>query len=265
MLEHRVIELCYAATNNNWEKWLVNGQYDELKSLIQAGANVNAIDEGTGESALWILCGAFGYALVNETWEYECGPIEFLLENGAKPNLRTTIRGETALFEAVDCANGKTVQMLLSYGANPNIRNKDGETPLMIALKRDVCGFEYDVINPLLESRIKPNIKNNKGWDVIKVTVFQQRSSAMAGLKIGRKGCGADDDMCAFAITNLIRKGADIESLYNVGLSIHDRLFDYVENMFVNEVFVDIRKVLLPVLKELGVVELIIEYYVEID
>lgn len=55
--------------------------------------------------------------------------LKCLLETGADPNIQDKY-GNTALFYCCGKAhkNGETVKMLLTYGANPDIVNKDGLT-----------------------------------------------------------------------------------------------------------------------------------------
>jgi ankyrin repeat protein len=67
--------------------------------------------------------------------------VKRLLESGADSNIQNE-RGETALFRlAVEasCSNRvyvpRTAQMLLDFGANPNIADKDGLTPLGLAIE----------------------------------------------------------------------------------------------------------------------------------
>lgn len=67
----------------------------------------------------------------------------FLIENGADVNAKT-IRG-TPIFYAIGWGNLKSVKLLLDHGADINIRNPEGDTPLSWAKK-----LEKDEIVALL-------------------------------------------------------------------------------------------------------------------
>ena len=58
--------------------------------------------------------------------------IDRMLEMGCNIN-QTSARGETALFLAVKRNNRKMIEYLLQKGANPNISNNLGITPMMVA------------------------------------------------------------------------------------------------------------------------------------
>ena len=58
--------------------------------------------------------------------------IDRILEMGCNIN-QTSARGETALFLAVKRNNRKMIEYLLGKGANPNISNDLGITPMMVA------------------------------------------------------------------------------------------------------------------------------------
>ncbi|MCK5674803.1 MAG: ankyrin repeat domain-containing protein [Spirochaetales bacterium] len=62
--------------------------------------------------------------------------VSVLLKAGIDPDLRDK-QGNTALFIAVRGADVETVELLLVSGAEPDIINNDGETVLYITLKRD--------------------------------------------------------------------------------------------------------------------------------
>ena len=58
--------------------------------------------------------------------------IDRILEMGCNIN-QTSARGETALFLAVKRNNRKMIEYLLGKGANPNVPNDLGITPMMVA------------------------------------------------------------------------------------------------------------------------------------
>ncbi|MDR0646656.1 MAG: ankyrin repeat domain-containing protein [Elusimicrobiota bacterium] len=93
----------------------------QIELLLKRGANVNAIAK-SGYTAL-----IKSSSLLGQTC-YEI--VELLLMSGADANMQDSMSGETALFKATDPT---MVEILLKYGADPNIRMTDGykETALI--------------------------------------------------------------------------------------------------------------------------------------
>jgi uncharacterized protein len=97
-----------------------------LRDLIAAGANVNAKD-AHGETPLH--CAAR---------EYRLGAASQLLASGADIDARDN-QGNTQLYLAVFAARSRTdmIRLLLSAGANKNIRNNYGLSPAELALRTE--------------------------------------------------------------------------------------------------------------------------------
>ncbi len=58
--------------------------------------------------------------------------LEFLLKNGANPDIQSSHDGGTALHHAAFFTKVDNIELLLKYGANPNIKDNKGLTPLDI-------------------------------------------------------------------------------------------------------------------------------------
>lgn len=94
------------------------------KILIDAGADVNLVEEVNGDSPLHLAA------------EQGCVSImTMLLESGANPNLRNELQGYTPLMTATEAGQFDSVKLLLSKGSDPSIRSDSGETALSIALQ----------------------------------------------------------------------------------------------------------------------------------
>ena len=64
------------------------------------------------------------------------------LEAGLCPNSKFLDKGETLLTQSVKCGHGEIVELLLKHGANPDDRNKEMDTPLLIAAAKknfEIC------------------------------------------------------------------------------------------------------------------------------
>ncbi len=94
------------------------GNIDEIYSLLEKGANVNAREEMIAETPLH-LAADYGYTEV----------VKLLLDHGADVNARS--QGDwTPLHWATSSGNIEVAKILLDHGADVNARNKDGYTPL---------------------------------------------------------------------------------------------------------------------------------------
>ncbi len=91
--------------------------------LLELGVNINVQDEGQKWSALH-------FAARDNKKEV----VSVLLKSGASVDLLDCF-GNTALWRAVMSFNGDSsiVNELLSYGANPTIKNESGISPLSLA------------------------------------------------------------------------------------------------------------------------------------
>ncbi len=104
--------------------------------------------------------------------------IKLLLDNGAKVNHRTN-SGETPLLKTIKkirygketlreaCAHKlKIMDILFEYGADPDFKDKDGYTSLMIAATKN----QREIIKKLIDAGADPKIKNgtNDFYDYLK-------------------------------------------------------------------------------------------------
>lgn len=88
--------------------------------------------------------------------------VKFFLEKGVNPNAVITEDDEAAtlLIAAINYDQSEVVDLLLSYGANPNYSNKQIDTPLHMA----VYNNNIDAVRALIAFDANPNINNQKGY-----------------------------------------------------------------------------------------------------
>ncbi|XP_072169179.1 double zinc ribbon and ankyrin repeat-containing protein 1-like [Diadema setosum] len=102
-----------------------NGDEDEVERLLEEGADPNC-ENTDGIPALTL-------AVVNK--HFQCLPA--LISSGADSHRKVGQKGNTALHEAVQLGyDGKRgVEILLSNGANPKVKNNRDETPVAMATR----------------------------------------------------------------------------------------------------------------------------------
>ncbi|MEK9210629.1 MULTISPECIES: ankyrin repeat domain-containing protein [unclassified Sphingomonas] len=82
--------------------------------------------------------------------------LRFLLQKGADPNLRDG-RGNTPLLLAVGGGQSEMIRILTAAKANPNIGNASGETPLIRAVQR----YDIGMVRELLAAGADPDQADN--------------------------------------------------------------------------------------------------------
>ena len=65
--------------------------------------------------------------------------LEFLLQNGADINIKTTGEEQTPIHFAAKNDAINSLQMLLGYGANIDVRDSKNRTPLQVRLYTTLC------------------------------------------------------------------------------------------------------------------------------
>ena len=124
--------LCYA------NKIFRTKETDQLKCirlLVEHGADIHLGYRPTNESPLHHATAAMG--------EDNIEVIRYLLENGANPNGRTVAgvhshnfyhgaktKGESPLHRAAAFCSEATIELLMAYGADKNLLDAHGDTPL---------------------------------------------------------------------------------------------------------------------------------------
>jgi len=93
---------------------------ENVKLLIQYGAEINAVNEDDMQGAL----------VIAENWDV----IRFLVQSGADLEIRDDW-GQTPLAIAARIGDEKKAEILLELGANPFAKDNDGQIPLEIAKK----------------------------------------------------------------------------------------------------------------------------------
>ncbi|MCE5237172.1 ankyrin repeat domain-containing protein [bacterium] len=98
---------------------LLAGFPDPIRALLEGGADPNATN-AAGETALHVA------ARGRPEW------LDILVQRGAQVD-QADLAGQTPLMAAAGAGSADAVTALLSCRANPNAKNSNGQTPLMLA------------------------------------------------------------------------------------------------------------------------------------
>src|SRR5438105_3923244 len=104
-----------------------------------------------------------------------------LLESGADPNSRNRA-GETPLMVSADCEHMRVAELLLQWGADVNARDDGGNSALLNA----VWNNDLETTRVLLNSRADPNIINNCGFSGLESCLLYDDRVAMLELLLAR-------------------------------------------------------------------------------
>ena len=130
-----------------------------------------------------------------------------LIEGGADIDRKRN--GEAPLHMAVRNERGPLITLLLQRGANPDIADGDGDTPLHDAAQRTDTAENAGLIAFLLDAGADPNIRNDDGWRPLDLAyhggtpsdlTWQARRGMMAALIAG--GATWSDECTSGAIPN---------------------------------------------------------------
>lgn len=103
------------------------GHKDLARMLLDAGANINAMDIKSGQSPLM-------HAVESNNVDM----VHFLIESGCDVNSQS-YSGNTALHSACGRGQVDTVRLLLKSGADSSLKNYHNDTPVMVAKNKKIA------------------------------------------------------------------------------------------------------------------------------
>lgn len=132
--------------------------------------------------------GSPGYQFLDAVKNDKGSDVETIL---AKPGSRIIdtqdpSTGEGALHIVVRRDDAKYVSYLLAKGANPNLKNRQGDTPLLVAVDR---GYD-DLVSLLIKGKANPNLAGDGGQTPLIKAVLRRDEQMARDLIDG----GADPD-----------------------------------------------------------------------
>ena len=152
---------------------LANGNidFDMMTLLLAKGADPNIKRKNDGVTVLQLASAA-----------QQVGGVKQLLDKGANPNVKDD-NGDTSLFHVIrddDVKANDILSALIANGADVNVTNNAGVTPLMIA---SVGGYE-NIITMLLAEGADVSTKDNDGKTALKAAQDKGHKNIIKHLQI---------------------------------------------------------------------------------
>jgi ankyrin repeat protein len=151
-------------------------------------ALAGALAAAASPAAAQLASGSPGYQFLDAVKNDKASDVEAIL---AKPGSRIIdtqdpSTGEGALHIVVRRDDSRYLSYLLAKGADPNLKNRQGDTPLLIAVDR---GFT-DLIPILIKGKANPNLAGDGGQTPLIKAVLRRDTDMVRALIDG----GADPD-----------------------------------------------------------------------
>jgi hypothetical protein len=131
------------------------GNAPAVRALLEAGVDANK-SLTAGRTTALILAARRGHVAT----------VKLLIEKGADLNTVHLTTGATALYRAAEQSNPVCVMELLKAGADVNIADNDGQTPLMVAVKKG----SISLVALLIQSGADVNVVDNNGMNPLALT-----------------------------------------------------------------------------------------------
>ena len=140
----------YCKQLNIFQICLKQGLYSIVKQCLNKGVNPNFVLD-SHETAL-TMC------LENTHFQLT----KLLVENGADPSWINPITGDSYLHHDNVLHIRNFIDLFMRYNLDINLKNKDGETPLLKLLKDNI--YAREVVGSYLRYEADPTFVNNEGF-----------------------------------------------------------------------------------------------------
>eukprot|EP00074_Homo_sapiens_P078279 XP_011538651.1 fibronectin type 3 and ankyrin repeat domains protein 1 isoform X2 [Homo sapiens] len=148
------------------------GHLDVVKYLRRHGASWQARDLGGCTALHWAADGG------------HCSVIEWMIKDGCEVDVVDTGSGWTPLMRvSAVSGNQRVASLLIDAGANVNVKDRNGKTPLMVA----VLNNHEELVQLLLDKGADASVKNEFGKGVLEMARVFDRQSVVSLLEERKK------------------------------------------------------------------------------
>jgi ankyrin repeat protein len=158
--------------NNDLLISIQNGHLKQFQQLLSKGADPNYRDENGDPQYRPVV---MEQAAVHKNSMF----LQLCLEHGANPDILDGYKSSSVIIEAAKHSRLANVKLLVKHGAKLNVQNKNGNTPLHLAIAVN----NYDIAHFLVLNGASIKIKNK--WGYTPIGLLERYGDA--GIKKGSK------------------------------------------------------------------------------
>ena len=186
----------------------ISNTKDLVELLIENGANVNAKND-SGESAL-----------MRSTQDGNHQIAQLLIDNGANPLDVYFSEKDVSLFQAANKGDVESLSQQLNSGADVNVKNRYGMTPLHVAAKF----ASKEVIELLIDKKADIDAQSESGQSALHFAISQQEKEnfQLLILKGADVNLKTQDGDSLLYVATLIGNREIIEKLISEGLDVNE-------------------------------------------
>ena len=161
---------------------MIKPNFEIIKLLIENGANVNAVNKNNN-SILHSLFNCYKLYCNKEKVRYDI--IKYILQQHILPETLNIFNKKNQHILMHECrqieSNNEIIKLLLDKGIDVNCKDKDGNTPLIIACNKGWCSYvcHTDTVKILLEKNVNINEKNNEGYNALFYAIFNYNAKTL--------------------------------------------------------------------------------------
>ncbi|MEL3900526.1 ankyrin repeat domain-containing protein [Treponema phagedenis] len=146
-----LLEKGYPCFDANFIAAVIDGDAEIISLFLEAGFNASLRD----------ACGTPVLSLAVRNSQQDA--VALLITQGANVDLTADDRQYSALMDAAQLGNTAIAKILLEAGANPDVKSKDGQTALVLAVGKG----DLPMIKILAKYKANPSISDNLGLSAL--------------------------------------------------------------------------------------------------